>query len=239
MPTPDLETLCVQLTATPERLSVTFPGGAALDAQLPALAFPDPLQLAKQLMAEANAALAPLGPMFSLIDVVLALYHAVQAIPDAIAHLDPTEVADALPDVAQKAGRLLPLVPQLSVPLMVVGLIDVLLAFLAGLAGQLRAIVDQQIRIQRAAARAEQLGNAQLQAVADCAQGHVDAQMTSVAESLAPANRLIALINVFAELAGVSALANLPDLGRDAHAALQPVEDAVQTLQALRRAIPV
>jgi len=239
MPIPHLATLCVQLTVTPQRLSVTFPGGAALDAQLPDLGFPDPLQLAKQLMAQANAALAPLTPVFNLIDVVLALYQAVQAIPDAISHLDPSKIADALPDVGKKAAKLLPLVPQLSIPLMVVGLIDVLLAYLAGLSGQVRALVDQQVRIQRAAARAAALSNAQLQAVADCAQGHIADQLTSLTESITPVNQLIALVNVFAELAGVSRLTDLPDLGHDAQAALQPLDAAVQNLQALRRAIPV
>lgn len=150
MPLPDLESICVELTITPQRLSVTFPGGATLAPELPDLGIPDPLQLSKQLMAQANAALAPLGPVFNLIDVALALFNAVKAIPDAISHLDPSKITDALPELAQKAGKLAPLVPQLSVPLMIVGLIDTLLAFLGGLAGQLRALIDQQVRIQKA-----------------------------------------------------------------------------------------
>jgi hypothetical protein len=239
MPIPDLESLCVQLTVTPQTLSVTFPGGASVDAQLPDLGFADPLQLAKQLMGQANAALAPLGPVFDVIDTILALYKAVQAIPDAISHLDPSKIADALPDVAKKASKLLALVPQLSVPLMVVGLIDVLLAFLGGLSGQLRAIVDQQARIQKAADRAAQLGAAQLQVVVGCALEYVDAQMTSLAESVAPVTRLLALINVFAEIVGLSPLPDFPNLGQDAQAALQPLDDAVQILQTFRRAIPV
>jgi hypothetical protein len=93
------------------------------------------MELSKQLMAQANAALAPLVPVFNVIDTVLALFQAVKAIPDAITHLDPTKITDALPDVAQKASKLLAIVPQLSVPLMIVGLIDVLLAFLGGLSG--------------------------------------------------------------------------------------------------------
>src|SRR5678815_2803995 len=142
MPIPDLKSICVELTVQPHSLSVTFPGGASLDAELPDVGVPDPMELSKQLLAQANAALAPLGPVFNLIDVALALFNAVKTIPDAISHLDPSKISDALPDLAEKAGKLAPLVPQLSVPLMVVGLIDTLLAFLGGLAGQLRALID-------------------------------------------------------------------------------------------------
>ena len=180
MPLPNLEDICVELVVTPRSLSVTFPGGAALDAQLPDIGISDPMQLATQLMAQANAALAPLSPVFNIIDTALALHQAVKAIPDAISSLDPGKISDALPDLTRKAGKLAALVPQLSVPLMIVGLIDVLLTFLGGLAGQLRAIIDHQMRIQRAENRAAELGNAQLQVVADCSKHHVDAQMLSL-----------------------------------------------------------
>ena len=239
MPIPDLETICVELTVTPQRLSIAFPGGATLDPELPDLGIADPVQLSKQLLAQANAALAPLGPVFNLVDVALALVKAMNAIPDAIAHLDPSKITDALPELAQKSGKLLPLVPQLSVPLMIVGLVDTLMVYLGGLAGQLRALIDQQVRIQKAENRAAELGNAQLQAVADCSRHHVTAQLQSLSESVAPVNRLIALVNVFAQLAGLGPLPELSGLGSDAAAALQPLEDAVKTLQRIRAAIPV
>jgi len=239
MPLPNLQDICVELAVTPQSLSLAFPGGASLDAQQPDLGIPDPMELSKQLMAQANAALAPLVPVFNIMDVVLALFETVKAIPDAITHLDPGKITDALPKLTQKAGKLLAIVPQVSVPLMIVGLIDMLLAFLGGLAGQLRAIIDQQLRIQRAENRAAELGNAQLQVVADCSKHHVDAQLDSLAESVAPVNRLIALINVFCQLAGLGPLPDLSDLGRDAQAALGPLNDTVKALTELRKTIPV
>jgi hypothetical protein len=239
MPIPNLEDLCVQLVITPQNLSVAFPGGAALDTLLPDIGIPDPMELSKQLMAQANAALAPLAPVFNIADTVLALHNVVKAIPDAITGLDPGQITDALPDLAQKAGKLLALVPQLSVPRMIVGLIDVLLSFLGGLAGQLRAFIDLQVRIQRAENRAAELGNAQLLVVVGCAKEHVDAQMHSLAESVVPVNRLIALINVFSELAGLGPLPDLSELGRDAQAALEPLDEIVRVLKDLRATIPV
>jgi len=239
MPLPDLASLCVELDVTPQRLQITFPGGASLDPELPFAGLPDPLQVAKQLLGQANAALAPLQPVFNILDVALALFEAVKAIPDAISSLDPGKIAEALPALAEKVAKLAPLVPQLSVPLMIVGILDTLIGFLGGLSTQLRGIVDQQVRIQAAENRAVELGNAQLQVVADCAKHHVATQLASLSESVAPVNRLIALANVFAQIVGLGPLPELADLGTDAAAALKPIDDAVQTLRQHRGAIPV
>jgi hypothetical protein len=122
---------------------------------------------------------------------------------------------------------------------MILGLIDTLLAFLGGLAGQLRAIIDQQVRIQKAENHAAELGNAQLKAVADCSKHQVSAQLQSLAESVAPVNRLIALINVFAQLAGLGPLPDLSNVGTDAEAALRGLDDTVRALQEIRAAIPL
>jgi hypothetical protein len=238
MPIPNLNDICVELTVTPQGLSLTFPGGATVAPEVPDVV-PDLFQLSKQLLGQANAALAPLAPIFNILDVALALVQVVNAIPDAIKSLDPGKITDALPDLGKKVAKLAPLVPQLSVPILILGLIDTLLAFLGGLATQLRALIDQQVRIQHAENRATELGNAQLRAVTDCAKHHVDAQLQSLSESTAPVNRLIALLNVFTQLIGLGPLPDLSNLGSDAAAALEPLEDIVKTLKEIRNTIPV
>ncbi len=239
MPLPDLSTVCVEIEATPQDLSITFPGGAEMSVQIPTVGVPDPTELSKQMMAQANAALAPLVPVFNVLDTVLALFKAVKAIPDAITNLNPSGIAQAMPDLTQKANKLLKLVPQLSVPFMIVGLIDTLLAYLEGLRGQLHAIVDAQVRIGQAAARASQLGNVQLQVVVDCANANVAAQMQNLSEGSKPVNRLVGVVNLFMELAGLQKLPDLADLGTDAQAALASLDAVVDQLKAARAAIPV
>lgn len=239
MPIPNLADLCLSLGVTPQNLSITFPGGASIDPQLPDLAFADPMRLSKQLLAQANAALAPLGPVFNLLDTVLALHAVVKSIPDAITHLDPGAITEALPALAAKAATLAKLVPQLSVPLLVLGLIDVLLAYLDGLAEQLRAILAQQARIQRAADRAVALGNAPLQIVVGCAAEYIEAQLASLGATVAPVNRFIGLINVFAELAGLAALPTIGELGADLASDLALLDALAAQLHALRDALPV
>ncbi|MBI3184813.1 MAG: hypothetical protein HYZ28_21965 [Myxococcales bacterium] len=240
MPLPDLASVCVEIKVGKQDLCVTFPGGAEMCVQLPTTSVPDPMELSKQLMAQANAALAPLVPMFNILDVVLALFACVKAIPDSLGPPpDPSKLAKCIPDLAEKAGKLLKLIPQLSVPLMIVGLIDVLLSFLEGLRGQLKAIIDAQVKIAQAATRAAELGNVQLQTVVDCANANIEAQMKNLGEGAAPVNRLIGVINLFMEIVGLPKLPDLSNLGTDAQAALAPLDAIVEQLKTARAAIPV
>jgi hypothetical protein len=239
MPLPDLSAACVEVKVGKQDLCVTFPGGAEMCVQLPSVSIPDPSELSKQLMAQANAALAPLVPIFNIIDVVMALFNCVKAIPDALGPPpDPSKLAKCMPELAQKAAKLLKLVPQLSVPLMVVGLIDVLLAFLEGMRNQLKAVVDAQVKIAQAATRAAELGNVQLTTIVDCANANIEAQMKNLGESAAPVNRLIAIINMFMQLAGLPPLPDLSNLGSDAQQALSGLDAVVNTLKQARSAIP-
>jgi hypothetical protein len=230
---------CVELTVSKQDLSITFPGGAEMAVQVPTLGFPDPTQVAKQAMAQASAVLAPLVPIFNILDVALALFAAVKAVPDSIKSLNPGKISDVLPDLEKKVGKLLKLVPQLSVPLMILGHIDVILAYLDGLSGQLRAIVDQQNRIQEAANRAAELANVELQVVVDCANRSIEKQIQDLSAGMEPVNRFIALVNIFMELGGLSPLPTLSDLGPDIQRALDSLTDTVNKLKAIRAAIPV
>ena len=239
MPLPDVETVCVHLAVTGQAMAVTFPGGAELSPQLASLGFSDPAEVAKQLLGQANAALAPLVPIFDVIDVVMALVNAVKAIPDAISHLNPGKVAQALPDVGRTASKLLRLVPQVSVPVMVADLLDAVLALLEGLSGQLRAMVDQQRRTERAAARAAELGNTQLATVVACSNTQLRLQMENLTESLRPVNRLLVLVGVFSEIVGLPAPPQIRQLGTEPSGAMDRVEDITHALAIVRRAIPV
>ncbi len=240
MPLPDLSVACLEIKVGKQDLCVTFPGGAEMCVQMPSVTVPDPSELSKQLMAQANAALAPLMPVFNIIDAVLALFNCVKAIPDALGPPpDPSKLAKCMPDVAKKVSKLLKLIPQLSIPLMIVGLIDVLLAFLEGIRDQLRAVIAAQVRIAAAATRAAQLGNVQLSVIVDCATANIDAQMRNLGEGAAPVNRLIGVINLFVELAGLPKLPDLSNLGHDAGAALGVLDGLVEQLKTARSAIPV
>ena len=239
MPLPNLSEMCIALKVSRQELCVTFPGGAEMCVQIPDIV-PDPTEMSKQLLAQANAALAPLVPIFNIIDVVMALFNCVKAIPDSLGPPpDPSKLAECLPDLAKKASKLLKLIPQLSLPLLLVGLIDVLLFYLEGLRGQLKAVIAAQVRIAAAATRAAELGNVQLRTIVDCATANLDAHLQNLNESMAPLNRLVGVINLFMELLGLPKVPDISSLCDDAEAALVPLDAAIDGLKAARAAIPV
>jgi hypothetical protein len=237
MPLPDLSAVCVDLKVTPQELCITFPGGAEICVQVPGV--PDPTDVSKQLLAQANAALAPLVPVFNIIDAILALFKCVKAIPDSLGPPpDPTKLAECIPDLAEKIDKLLKLIPQLSIPVLIAGLIDVLLFYLEGLRGQLQAIIAAQVRIAAAATRAAELGNVQLRTVVNCANASMDAYLQNLNEGMKPLNRLVGLLNLFLQLAGLPTIPDLSDLGDDAQAALAPLDAVIDSLKTVRAGLP-
>jgi hypothetical protein len=237
MPLPDLSEVCIDLKVTPQELCITFPGGAEMCVQIPGV--PDPTDVSKQLLAQANAALIPLVPVFNIIDAILALFKCVKAIPDSLGPPpDPTKLAECIPDLAEKIDKLLKLIPQLSIPVLIAGLIDVLLFYLEGLRGQLQAIIAAQVRIAAAATRAAELGNVQLRTVVDCATASMDAYLQNLNEGMKPLNRLVGLLNLFLQLAGLPTIPDLANLGDDAEAALAPLDAIIDSLKTVRAGLP-
>lgn len=234
MPLPDLSPLCRQIGHASGGLRIPLPGGAELLAQA-GIEDGDMAKVARGLLAQANAALTPLVPIFNVIDAVKAVVDCVQAIPDAIGPPpDPTAIARCIPGLVEKLEKILQLLPQYSVPSLVKGIIDALVAVLDGMKAELQAIIRQQARIAASATLAAQPGNYRLQVVVDCATGNIDRQFENLSATMAPLNRLIGIVNILLGLAGQDAIPDLAALGNDAQAALAPIDAAVAVLRAIQ-----
>jgi len=234
---------CITIPALPPPKEITFPGGATLSQVLAAGSeIPDPLDMVTNLLGQANAAMAPLVPVFNVIDAVIATFNCIKAIPDSLGPPpDPTKLAECIPELAEKVDALLKLIPQLSVPLLVVGIIDCIIDFLKGIKQQLEAIIDKLVEVANAATKADELGDAKLKLVVECAEENVNIQLQAMNESLGPINKLIAILNIFLGLIG---LPEVPELGSllesgDPEQALQPLDDVVKLLTDIRNAVPV
>lgn len=234
---------CPPPPALPPVQEIPLPGGAVLSQVLAAGSdIPNALDAATSLLAQAGPALAPFVPVFDLLDTVLALVACVEAVPDSLAPTpDPTKLAGPLAALAETTGKLAGLVPQLSVPRLLLGLLDTLIAYLEGLTQQLEALIAQQTRIADAAARAQALGDASLAHIATCAGDHARAQLQAMAAALAPMDRLVGSLNLFLGLLGLPAAPNLGSLisSDDPAEALEPIAQAAAALQSLRDMVPV
>lgn len=223
-----IPTVCTQLR-------VTLPGGLAVQGSVPQIGA-SPLEAARATISALNSAMAPLGPVFSILDAVLSIVKFAKTVPGVV--MRPDKVVSSLVDVVKKASALAQLVPQLSVPLMVLGTIDVLLALLAGISDELTSIAALDGKALELAALAEEI-----EAMGPIAEGvaaQVQARRAVVSCALGDAKPLITLINIFCEIVGLPGF----DFSVDAQSGslddvAETLSGAVKALQALRNTIPV
>jgi hypothetical protein len=234
---------CKPIPRLPAPRQIVFPGGAALSQVLAAGAeIPSGLDAAANLLAQASPAMAPLMPIFNIVDAVLALVECVQAVPDALGPPpDPVKMAETLSQLAEKLPKLLDLVPQFAAPRMVIGMLDTLIDFLEGLRDQIEAILLQAERTRAARTKAEELGDSNLLHIADCAEGHARAQLQAMADALAPMNTLASALNLFLGLIGLPEVPALDGLIDSANpeAGFTAIDALVAMLRNIRDAVPL
>ncbi len=230
---------CPVIIPSTSDLCIAIPGGSLICAQLPLLN-PDDFAVSKQLIAQVNSAMSPLIPIFNIIDAVIAIKDCVEAIPDALGPPpDPSKMIDCLPQLAEAVEKLLSLIPQLSVPQMIVDILDALIIALNGLISQLAAILAREAATLEAGLKAAEPGNGSLLAIVKCSEDFNLALSLEVNSSLTPLNRFIGITNLFLELIGIDPIPDLADLPADTQEAIEQLRVVTKLLTDLRNSIPI
>lgn len=240
MPLPDLRDFCIDIDVAPGEVCLTFPGGSEMCVTLPDLVPPSPDKLIRQLFAQLNAALQPLTPIFNIIDAVVAVFDCIKA----ISTLDPVEILNCIPGLAEKVSKLLNLIPALSLPALVAGILEIIILWLRGMYNQ--AVRAQQLlqRVLDAETASTRPGNIALANVIPCALDDLDKLLQWQNESAKPVNRLIGVVNTFLEIIGLERF-TIPCLGQvladlDALALyLRLIELLEELLTIIRSFIPI
>ena len=236
---PSLSDQCTQLSLGPGELCVRFPGGVTLCAQQ-GFDRGDANEIARSVLAQMNAALMPLAPFFTTLEFVKAVSDFAQGIPKAIASLSPQPIVEPLADIAKAVTKLLGMAPQRSVPVLIRDTLNLILVQLIGLRGEIGAMLAFQQRLAASAARAVDLGNAELQFVVDCATGNLAAQLANHNAAMAPLNKLLLVVNILLELASLPPIELLPGLGEQLSPEVLDVLDVTITvLEGALAAIPL
>lgn len=219
--------ICLEIPEIPDPFSLTLPGGINIEHI--------------NLMEVIQPALTPLVPFFDVIDTIVAVFNCIKAIPDTLGPPpDPTVLAACLPDLAEKVNKLLKLIPQLSLPLLIVGLIDLVIDTLIKARTELLHLQQQMLQILGVIDRATNLEDAGLMAIAQCAQANVVQEAANVGKSLAALGKLIGLINLFMGMVGGPEIPDLSNLaGRPLDDVIAPIDAIVESLEAARDAVPV
>lgn len=219
--------ICIEIPEIPDPFQLTLPGGVTIEHI--------------NLMQIIQPALTPLVPLFDIIDTIVAVFNCVKAIPDSLGPPpDPTALAACLPDLAEKVSKLLKLIPQLSLPLLIVRLIDLVIDTLRQARSELMHLQQQVQQILGVIDRATNLDDAGLMAIAQCAQANVAQEAANVGKSLAALGKLIGLINLFLGMVGGPEIPDLSNLaGRPLDDVIPPIDAIIEALQTARSAVPV
>jgi hypothetical protein len=219
--------VCIHVPPLGEPFELTLPGGALIQH----------LDLADVL----QPALTPLMPVFLIVDAIAALYTCTTAVVDALGPPpDPSKLASCIPELAEKVSKLLGLVPQLSLPLTVIGIIDLLIRVLGEVRGVLVHLAAELEAITGIVERASELDDANLLEVAGCVEASVQQEAANLGKQLASLGRLIGLTNLFLGMIGGPEIPDFSDLsGKPIQDAVAPLDQLVATLQSARRMVPV
>ena len=200
---PSSDVLCQFLTPYTGPADICFPGNFCLSAMRDALMDrPSISDMVLKQLAQVGPAMAPLKPVFDIIDTALAIFRCVTAVPDAITNLDPTELFACVPELVEKINNLLALIPQLSLPRLIRSLLSALAALLRGFADDLDYLKRRMAEIAAAMDRAADLSDVTWAGFLSCAHETCKEQAMTMAEAIKGIGRIILLANLLMSLFG-------------------------------------
>jgi len=219
-----VEFVCADLPPIPNPLELIMPGGITIERV--------------NLMEVLHALLAPLMPIFKIIDIIAAIINCLQAVPQILT--DPMAIGECLQELAEKLGQILRMLPQLSIPYLIIGLIDILIDMLKTVRRELRYLQQQMEQIARVIDRASELNDHNLNSIGVCAQSNVQQEAMNTLQMLASLGRLIGIINMFSKMVGGPEIPDFSDLaGTPLDLIIEPLDLIVEVLETARAAVPL
>lgn len=233
-----LAVICPAFRVSPGSLCIVMPGGAEICVGAD-IGAPNAMATVKKLFDVLNSALAPLVPIFNILDVLFALKDCMTAIPKSIAQLNPGPVLDCLEELAKKLAQIAKMLPQVSIPVMLVMFLDAIIAFFAGYLAEFESLTRQLEAIVASRTRAQELGNVGLLALLECVETNINIEAENLGSAAEPLNRLIGVVNGLLDLAGLPCIPAAPSIAALTDEALDPLREFLDLLRALRQSIPV
>jgi hypothetical protein len=181
-----------------------------------------------EFISQMGPATSFLQPLMNILDTVLAIFKCLEAFTDFATSLDPSGIFECLPELAEKINGLLTMIPQLSIPRMVISMIKSIISLLRGLAYDLQYTVNRLVALATEIDRAADLGDVNKSGFLACAENTMSESMSATSQALKAVGRIILLINIFMGLFGGPEIPCFGELLDGAGAeALQPIIDVI------------
>jgi hypothetical protein len=193
------------------------------------------------LLGMMQPALAPLVPLFNVLEAIVAIKKCVEAIPDALGPPpDPSKMIDCIPNLAEKVAALLKLLPPLSIPTMIKQLLNCIIREIGKFRSFIVGLQQQMLRIARIVERAAELEDPEFNLIAVCAADRVASQLSNEMKALVVVGRLLGMARELLKLAEVPV--EIPDLeslaGQPLDTVIEPIDALLDTLRQVRDAVP-
>ena len=217
---------CVPIPPLEDPLRLSLPGGIAIEHQ--------------NLAELAQSALAPLAPVFTIIETIVAIAQAIEAIPAALGPPpDPSKITSAIDELKKKMEKLILLIPQTSLPVTLIGLVDILLSELKKHRLDLLALAAQVSEIENSRKTAQELGDEVLMAIADCAEKNIEQEADNLARAIAALSGLVTIVGLFSKMVGGPEMPDFASVrGKALSELLAPIEALITALETIRGVIP-
>lgn len=178
----------------------------------------------QSIMAVLTPAIAAMAPIFALMEIVQAIIDFVKA----VATLNPAQIAAALADFIEATEKLLGIVPQVSLPLMLIGLITIAIDMVIALIDFLTelAIHQQQIEYMKQYAIDQDLPD--LLASAVCLETNLDTQLAYFNNGIGAVAGFMAIIELLGSIIGLDLSIDM-SVDED-----DPIEDTIDRLTEIR-----
>jgi hypothetical protein len=226
--------LCNDVPTLTGMEDICFPGGACLSHVLTTLGrIPSPLEVPMQYMSQLGPATAFLQPFMNVIDAVLAVFKCFEGVIDFATSFNPTTLIECIPNLIEKINALLSMIPQLSVPRMVIAIIRALIGILNGIAYELEYIIYRMYVISAEIDRAADLNDVNKSGYLVCAQTTMNESLSAMALSLKAIGRIILIVNIFMGLFGGP---EIPCFGEILDGAgVDELQDIIEVIRGLAR----
>jgi len=221
--------LCPDIPELPDLCEMLLPGGVEMaDVDLIRLVQP---------------ALAPLVPIFDILEAIVAIKNCIEAIPDALGPPpDPLAMSECIGDLASKIAQVLRLLPQYSVPILARQIIDCLIAELLKVRRFLVDLQQQLLRIARIVEKAAELDDPHLQLISVCATDRLANTLSNEMKALIALGRLLGMLRTMLGLIGVDddLIPDLNDIaGAPLDEAIEPLDSIIDALRSLKDLVPL
>lgn len=223
-----------QLPDPPEQIRITLPAGMELvSAPNPIGVVGTDFSAVQSIMAQLGPALAALQPILRIIDAVTSLFEVLKKAPEI--PVDPAGFIESLEEATVKIAKLSTLVPQLSVPAMVITTIGACAKYLTAIIGQLSSIAAAGAAAQEVMDQAVAAGDVQLQTEAQCSLDNVAKLTEHAGAAMGPVVGI--LTSITSMLSFLPAPVELPGIPDVTGMAAQEMVDALQPIVAVLEAI--